>query len=427
MAFEINNPSKVNSWLTEKPINYARHPAFASYHSSKVDSDPRIIAICRDLNREIETLEILLSCNRLSLDDAIRKILPKTAQLFTYLSDLHKFEIPNAQEFLKSVWQQTLRILVDDLAYFERRNSLNPVLNNQYELDMYWLLEKQGFFYGHVSQETVTELFHALRPWMNIIQARANQGLNSREELSINQIPSGIVQYLSDQFETLGISSAIRGVRRENVTLSGFALELSVPNAAWWQSDYSDLGYETGRCSYFHLDESRDIYKAILYLSDVHQAETGATGYLPQTFATQRDRLPWIFSRSLHLADRTLYNDIGKTGRLTSSPKFRRHFMMMPEYLRENSHWGFDLLDVLPNSLEISSSEVKILGDAGTCFVFDGSRLVHRGGLVKSEQRWALQIVFGVDRRNAAVAAAKLPQTFQEVSFSAPNVERVIF
>lgn len=411
----MNTLIESNLWLAQKIIRYAQHPAFSVYHPPQIDSDSWIIETCQTINHEIEALEVLLSCNRLSLEAAIHQLLPKFAQLFAHLDNLYKSQVPDAQKFLTSVWKQTLRVLIDDLAYFERRNSLNPMLKDQHELNMYWSLEQQGFFTCQVPQEVLDEVRRVLQPWMNIIQDRAAQGLNSREELSINQIPSEIVQYLSQHFETLGISPAIRGVRRESCVLSGFALELSVPNADWWQSSYQDLGYQTGRCSYFHLDEGRDVYKAILYLSDVLQAENGATGCIPQTFAMKRDRLPWVFSRSLHLVDRSLYNDIGATGRLTSSPTFRRHFMMMPEYLRENSHWGFDLIDTLPNSLEVANSEVKVLGNAGTCFVFDGSRLVHRGGLVQSGHRWALQIIFGVDRQNAVTAVSKLPPSFQKI------------
>ncbi|MCG9884930.1 MAG: hypothetical protein MH825_05025 [Cyanobacteria bacterium] len=321
----MNDLVNPHPWLNEKTIQYTQHPAFSAYHLSQSGFENRMMEDCQDLSHEIESLslETSLSCNRLSLQDAIHKILPKLAKTFTHLNNINKSQIPNVQEFLTSVWQQTIRILVDDLAYFERRNSLNPVVSNQHELNIYRLLEQQGFFTCHIPQEIVHNLHRALQLWMETIQSRADQGINSREELSINQIPREIVQYLNQQFEALGISSAMRSARREHSTLSGFALELSVPHAGWWQSDYQDLAYGTGRSSYFHVDEGRDVYRAILYLSDVPNADLGAAGCLPGSFTMKRDRLPWILSRSLHLAARALYNDIGATGRLTSSPTFR--------------------------------------------------------------------------------------------------------
>ena len=38
---------------------------------------------------------------------------------------------------------------------------------------------------------------------------------------------------------------------------------------------------------------------------------------------------------------------------------------------------------------------MKVIGEAGTFIVFDGGTLPHRGGLLKSNERVALQVIFG--------------------------------
>jgi hypothetical protein len=41
------------------------------------------------------------------------------------------------------------------------------------------------------------------------------------------------------------------------------------------------------------------------------------------------------------------------------------------------------------------NKETKILGPAGTTLVFDGARLLHRGGLIEEGERIVLQVIFG--------------------------------
>ena len=63
--------------------------------------------------------------------------------------------------------------------------------------------------------------------------------------------------------------------------------------------------------------------------------------------------------------------------------------------MRFNSHFGWD---VEPHSqLEdfLLSKETQVLGPAGTTLVFDGARLLHRGGLIEEGERIVLQVIFG--------------------------------
>jgi hypothetical protein len=43
---------------------------------------------------------------------------------------------------------------------------------------------------------------------------------------------------------------------------------------------------------------------------------------------------------------------------------------------------------------EVASQERRMIGPAGTFIVFDGARLLHRGGLISEGRRVALQVVF---------------------------------
>ena len=238
-----------------------------------------------------------------------------------------------------------------------------------------------------------------LEPFKGALLQNAANGETSRERLSTNRIPQPIVKMLADEFDRQGIRQAIMASRREMVALTGFSLELSVLNARWWSDgDYVDVGVPVQECSYFRSDESRDVYKAILYLDDVEREAQGATSIIPTSFGFERDRLQWIIGRVFSDIDRSAFSDLGSSGRHLSSPSFRKLFMCIPPSLRQNSHWGFDGLDSFSQVNKLTESREVILGPSGTFLAFDGSRLMHRGGLVKEGNRWALQIVFYVNK-----------------------------
>jgi hypothetical protein len=68
--------------------------------------------------------------------------------------------------------------------------------------------------------------------------------------------------------------------------------------------------------------------------------------------------------------------------------------MLLPETLRFNSHFGWDILSGSQLEDVIADSEEVMLGDSGKFVVFDGSRLLHRGGLIEEGERLVLQVIF---------------------------------
>ncbi len=68
--------------------------------------------------------------------------------------------------------------------------------------------------------------------------------------------------------------------------------------------------------------------------------------------------------------------------------------MRLPECLRFNSHMGWDVAPGSDLELNLAANELKMTGPAGTFIVFDGARLLHRGGLMQEGERLALQVIF---------------------------------
>jgi hypothetical protein len=120
-----------------------------------------------------------------------------------------------------------------------------------------------------------------------------------------------------------------------------------------------------------------------------------------------RPRFEWVVARATltALASPEIkrgFADQHPTRGVFTSRAARRLFGMLPARFRLNSHLGFDVLDDSDLCASLLRQEVKVLGPAGHVIVFDGSRIVHRGGLVRRGRRKALQVVFNVDKGNGA-------------------------
>jgi hypothetical protein len=210
-----------------------------------------------------------------------------------------------------------------------------------------------------------------------------------------------IRERLNKEFKTTGVLEVLGSYTGRKMLVAGLALELSVPQLGWWANVFDCLG-EPPRTLYAHLDESIAFPKAIVYLSDVDN-ENGPTSCYPHVYdhlqlnplqelvgrvigtgsigAASSSKLKVLYARTYHQA--------------MSAELFRRHFMRLPASMRFNSHFGWDL--IYGSELEglLLRSERKMIGPSGKFIVFDGSKLVHRGGLIQHGERIALQVVFG--------------------------------
>lgn len=237
---------------------------------------------------------------------------------------------------------------------------------------------------------------------MSITEFRqiARKGEVSREALSINTGPviHKLVRLLNHEFERKGVNQSVSLYMGQEMWVGGLALELSLPEATWWRNTYPDLAHHP-QTLYFHTDESRAYPKSIVYLTDVSD-NSGPTGVVEQA-------LEDILLNPLQLL---VGRVIGKVGRSPDSPLlqqyqhiyhqafgcslFRKDFMLLPPNMRWNSHFGWDILPGSDIEHELIERESKVLGKAGTFLVFDGANLLHRGGMVKTGERIALQVIF---------------------------------
>lgn len=233
---------------------------------------------------------------------------------------------------------------------------------------------------------------------------RAHLGMRNREDLTKD---SGPMMYLTTCLLNWSMSrSGVLGKLREafggDLKVVGTALEVSVAGSTWWRSSDSETG--GAQTDYAHYDEAIERPKAILYLSDVNE-ESGPTEYFQGLFeALELSPLQELVGRViLNLgsdADSELFSYFSSYPRRSESPLFRRLFFRLPLEMRFNSHFGWDVPVSHELVSEFAKRRVTVTGGPGIALVFDGGRVIHRGGLIQRGRRVVLQIVFGNERTN---------------------------
>ena len=69
-----------------------------------------------------------------------------------------------------------------------------------------------------------------------------------------------------------------------------------------------------------------------------------------------------------------------------------RQIMALPKEFRRKSHFGFDLLDDMPETDRYLQNEKSFCSSEGDLVLFDANG-IHRGGIVKTERRVALSLL----------------------------------
>ena len=235
-----------------------------------------------------------------------------------------------------------------------------------------------------------------------LLHKRVQLGFRGRSQLTVD---SGLTIFLTTAvlqraFRHSGVLDSLGTSFSTKIKVIGAALEISAVGSTWWRSSIDDCGgVET---DYGHFDEAIERPKAIVYLSDVGP-DSGPTEYFPGLFETLKlTPLQELVSRvvlNVGADPKSALHPHTRGFRMRSAaPMFRYLFSQLPVEMRFNSHFGWDVPSTHPLRREFSNRRTQVIGDAGTTLVFDGGRVVHRGGLIRDGERLVLQVVFGLDR-----------------------------
>jgi hypothetical protein len=135
----------------------------------------------------------------------------------------------------------------------------------------------------------------------------------------------------------------------------------------------------------------------MIYASRVTEIN-GPTGLIPESNRWARSEFLFRVHKGL---DRVTVDRFGRyvggsEYRVTARvPELRRTFMQLPRAFQGTSHFGDDVLPGSDLARDLAAREFKFLSqDRGQVLVFDGGRTLHRGALVQTGERLALQVGF---------------------------------
>lgn len=379
----------------ELQSNYAQHPSF-QFDSPALVLDPESLAafntpyeVCREFGPRLAP-DQRTTCQR--------QCMAALAELFAGLaaqtSDTHE------QRFLEELQAECKRLLLEELKGYASAKLRDAVaftgLQNQ--SDALQLIRDRCYF-GRLSPSVAPELLAIGAGELAGFRENARQGRVTRDDLSANSGPAvrKIMQALNREFQSQGVLDAVSAYAGSRMSVTALALELSVPQATWWANIFDSLERAPSTL-YAHVDESIVYPKSIVYLTEVNE-QNGPTGaYVQAMQAMALNPLQEMIGRVVGNVGNgpgsPLRDYYGKKYHQSmSSARFRAHFMRLPSALRFNSHVGWDVCPGSELERSLEQCEKKMVGAPGTFIVFDGARLLHRGGMVQDGERIALQVI----------------------------------
>ncbi|MEO6746017.1 MAG: hypothetical protein ABIN08_16180 [Caldimonas sp.] len=315
------------------------------------------------------------------------------------------------RRFLVELHAECRRLVGEELKLYARRPSGRGIALGSARTQRDAVrLRNDCYYFGSLPRSAVDEMMALAKPEIEQFRLRAAAGQLTREHLSSNvgQPVRDIIGVLNREYRLLGVIDAVSAYMGHRMVVGGLALELSVPQANWWTNAFIGLP-RAPNTLYAHLDESIVFPKSIVYLSDV-TPENGPTSCYRQAYRSLaltpiQEIVGRVLSNVGNAPDSELTKHYAKRYHQSmSSEGFRRHFMRLPESMRFNSHFGWDVLPDSEAEQTLAAREDVMVGPAGTFIVFDGAKLLHRGGMVRQGDRVALQVVFAASKVTSRIA-----------------------
>lgn len=377
--------------------SYKVHPAFNTSECANLNE------VEEDFKTFNQNYKLLSAWPRPASEDQLDFAQRAKAALSKIIDNLSNQALEQHEKhFLNELKIEILRNLESDIQLFKKQNKLDiwtryifrkhkPILSQ---------LNNKKYYTNCLPLKIVEKILFYGKAHLEKFRENVRQGKLTREDLSFNSGPEAweIKKLLHQEFDNIGVIDAVSEYMKQPYEAAGQAFELSVSKAQWWRNGFHGLA-RTPDTLYAHLDESIGVPKAIVYLTDV-TLENGPTGYYENLYEElELNPLQEMIGRVLanigSAQDSPLYSFYNKAYHQSmTSEKFRHHFMRLPDEIRFNSHFGWDVMPDTDAETIMRNQEQKLTGPAGTFVVFDGARLLHRGGLVNHGERIALQVVF---------------------------------
>jgi hypothetical protein len=378
-------------------IDYSAHPAFAKIPPAPFDAEAdRLIVEIDASYKELCTVPRPASERQEKFD---REVAARIETLQNHLSARAREEFRHS---LRLAFESARRLLRDDLSARDfsasgRNDQVKLRGDFQGNLDSF---RRQGFF-RFMDSKLARRVWSALPLERALLRLLKKQIPTRHCVLSIHAYsPAGrLIQRFARTSGLVDFASAYTGKPMEFYYA---ALDHAHSGQIWYQDCYADVGLTTSKTVYMHTDADFEIIKTMLYVQDVSEKD-GAFCFIPGSHRWARSPLTLAIQKGFDATAPSVFAGNPHNGEYYR-PRFkladhRQDVLALPASLRGSTHFGDDVLDGSALSEALLEAEETFVAPAGTIVVFDGSRGIHRGGLVQpGGQRWAMQLAFRVRR-----------------------------
>lgn len=261
-------------------------------------------------------------------------------------------------------------------------------------------LTKDKFSVSIIKKDLLLKIKQLLLKETEILKKNEIDNKISRSELTISgglKI-SKIIELLNKEFNNNGHLELVSDYLGYESNINALAYELSSNKSNWWKHKKKTKENKTLAA---HLDKEFTCLKSIIYLTDVKENNGPFTVY-PKIYENLKLNIfQDILGRIIHETAVNIRNEklkkylnIKETEQAFASENLQKIYSNLPDITSFNSHFGWELSAGSKMEKEIIKKKKQITGVAGTIITFDGSRLLHSGGLVKGSRRLALQVIY---------------------------------
>jgi len=375
-------------------IDYASHPAFASIASGRRSIEAQryfeqIDALWRDLASERKGLSVQSAATAFDRETA-----PLMAALKEKLAGMSI--AADYLPFVQRALDDSLSAIRAEIAQVIGGRAARAASNSQIDQICAQLREK-GAAAFRIGRATRARIFESLKPFVAQVEAQRDSGSGAR---CFVPVPARGTHWdlLKAFVRSQHVEDAISAFAGFPLELVGYALTLSHPAETWFNICYEDVGLPATRTVQQHYDLDNLSAKSMFYLNDIGP-EDGPFTYAPDSKSLIVWRSQTSFFKYLDYANNdfaaakgapeTIYNRP-----LFKTPTLRTAFASLPVELQGTACPGDDVLDGTALSAALLSGERALTSADGDLMLFAGGETLHRGGVARAGQRYALQMIY---------------------------------
>ncbi|WP_353427858.1 phytanoyl-CoA dioxygenase family protein [Polynucleobacter sp. MWH-UH19D] len=375
-------------------IDYSKHSAYANFQSESYGDCSLIASMISEIDNINNSFSSLNFVNHGDAMDALSEIQLCIDKIIKDPAGKDKSII--AKEWLDS----SLRWTLSDISYeYARRvfsareyDGVNLSHERKQQLE---LLRNQGMYIADLSKKTYSHIRElALRHRDKLRQQALMDPLNR----SVMNAPfnSSLLNAIKLASKEAGIIDVLSDYKKNKMTVLGAGLEYSCEEQSWHQGLYSDVGLADSPLRYLHVDEGDCLPKSMIYITPVDE-ENGPTRAIPQSNLWGKSDFLFRMHKALDATVGARYANYVRKSHyrpIAQHAELRRIFMSLPKPFQGTSHFGDDLLVGSELTETMEKLETPYFSKGGNALVFDGPHLLHRGSLVRSGERMAIQVIY---------------------------------